>query len=419
MRTAPGRLDEPGSYDILILDAALRQSLASARSLGRVGLRVAAGECITDCGPSRPALTFRSRYSSRNVVLPGITAHGTEFGAAVVEFVRKNPTRVVLPAGDGAIAALMSRRDQLGALGCVLALAPNTALNIANDKDRTLEFARSLGIDYPKTMRVNNLHEVPAVLAEFDFPFVLKPTTSRTGQSTGRLSPVEVVDKTEAVEVAERIFATGAGLLAQQFASGRREGVSLFIANDEVLASCTHVEYRTNPSLGGASVMRESIPHQRDTHGAAIRLAAAIGIQGPCVVEFRRDAHNRPLLMEINPRLGGATETVIRSGVDLPLMIWQWAIGLPMDRVESYEIGVRTRWLRGDMSWLLANYGRTGRPDSVSRKRGLWIFATEFARTRYYDCFDRHDLGPVLAELKIMTTAIRRSLSELRAGRNI
>ena len=165
--------------------------------------------------------------------------------------------------------------------------------------------------------------------------------------------------------------------------------------------------------------MRESIPHQRDTHGAAIRLAAAIGIQGPCVVEFRRDAHNRPLLMEINPRLGGATETVIRSGVDLPLMIWQWAIGLPMDRVESYEIGVRTRWLRGDMSWLLANYGRTGRPDSVSRKRGLWIFATEFARTRYYDCFDRHDLGPVLAELKIMTTAIRRSLSELRAGRNI
>ena len=106
---------------------------------------------------------------------------------------------------------------------------------------------------------------------------------------------------------------------------------------------------------------------------------------------------------------------MIHSGVDLPLMIWQWATGLPMDRVESNGIGVRTRWLRGDMSWLLANYGRTGRPDSVSRKHGLWIFATEFARTRYYDCFDRHDLGPVIAELQIMTTAIRRSLSEIQA----
>ena len=307
-RMALGHLNEPDSYDILILDAALRQSLASARSLGRVGLRVAAGECITDCGPSRPVLTFRSRYSSRNVVLPGITADGMEFGDAVVEFVRKNPTRVVLPSGDGAIAALMPRRDQLAALGCVLALAPDTALNIANDKDRTLEFARSLGIDYPKTVRIGNLHEIPAVLAEFNFPLVLKPTTSRTGQSTGRLSPVEVVDKTEAVEVAERILAAGAGLLAQQFASGRREGVALFIADREVLASRTYVEYRTNPPLGGASVMRESIPHQRDTHSAAVRLATAIGIQGPCVVEFRRDAYDRALLMEINARLGGTTE---------------------------------------------------------------------------------------------------------------
>ena len=37
----PGVLD---SYDILIFDAAYRQSLVSARSLGRFGLRVAMAE---------------------------------------------------------------------------------------------------------------------------------------------------------------------------------------------------------------------------------------------------------------------------------------------------------------------------------------------------------------------------------------
>ena len=90
---------------------------------------------------------------------------------AVVKFVREHPTRVVLPNGDATIAALTPVREQLAALGCVLALAPDSALEIANDKDRTLEVARKLGIDQPKTRRMDSIDELPAVLAEFEFPF--------------------------------------------------------------------------------------------------------------------------------------------------------------------------------------------------------------------------------------------------------
>jgi hypothetical protein len=54
-----GALD---SYDILILDAAYKQSLASARSLGRAGLRVALGECFAEHDSSLPVPAFRSRY---------------------------------------------------------------------------------------------------------------------------------------------------------------------------------------------------------------------------------------------------------------------------------------------------------------------------------------------------------------------
>jgi predicted ATP-grasp superfamily ATP-dependent carboligase len=407
--SAAARKDTGNVYDILILDAATRQSLASARSLGQAGLRVALGECSAECGRSRPAPAFRSRFSSRNVVLPDIKGDGSEFGAAVVDFVRENPTRVVLPNGDGVIAALTPRREALAALGCVLALAPNSALEIANDKDRTLAVARKLGIDCPKTMRIDSLDELPALLSEFKFPFVLKPTTSWTEKSAGRLVPVEVIDETEAVEVIQRILAAGAGVLAQQWASGRREGVSLLIADGEVLASCAHVAYRTSPPLGGASVMRESISAPPDIYASAVSLAVAVGIEGVCEVEFRRDAENRPLLMEINARLAGTIENATRSGVDFPLLLWQWAAGLPVDRVSGYRTGVRTRWLRGDMRWLRENYQRVGRPDSVSRARSFWIFAQEFVRTSHYDCFDRHDLRPVIAEAQIMIKASRKS----------
>ncbi len=79
----PGVLD---GYDILILDAGYKQSLAAARSLGRAGLRVAMGECFVECDPALPVLAFRSRYSSCNVVLPSYAADPDAFASAVLDW---------------------------------------------------------------------------------------------------------------------------------------------------------------------------------------------------------------------------------------------------------------------------------------------------------------------------------------------
>ena len=398
----------PDGYDVLVLDAAFKQSLASVRSLGRAGLRVAVGECFAECDPSLPVAAFRSCHSSHNVVLPSYAVDASAFGAAVVEFVLQHPTRVVLPTMDGSIAALTPLREQLAALGCVLALAPNVALEVANDKDRTLEVARQLGVECPKTMRIDSLGELSALLAEFDFPFVVKPTTSWVRRSAVRLVPVEVVDESEAASVCQEFLTAGAGVLGQQWAGGRREGVTLFIVEGEVRASCAHATHRTTPALGGASVLRESIPIPQDIYDSSVRLVSAIGLDGVCEVEFRRDVNGHPLLMEINARLAGTIKNAVHSGVDFPLMTWQWATGQPVKSLHRYKTGVRTRWLRGDIRWLRDNYTRFGRPDSVSRTRAFWMFASEFARTRHYDSVNGRDLGPVIAEIQTMAAAARK-----------
>ena len=207
-------------------------------------------------------------------------------------------------------------------------------------------------------------------------------------------------------------LSAGAGALAQEWVSGRREGVTLFIVEGHVRAAFAHFEHRTSPALGGASVLRESMPMPPDIFASSVRLVTALGLEGLCEVEFRSDARGRPLLMEINARLAGPIETALRSGIDFPLMVWQWAAGLPVARVETYKPGVRMRWLRGDMRWLRDNYRRVGRPDSVSRSRALWSFTTEFVRTSHYDCLDRGDLGPVLAELGTTWRGMRNGLRE-------
>ena len=61
-------------------------------------------------------------------------------------------------------------------------------------------------------------------------------------------------------------------------------------------------------------MIRESITPPADTLDAAVRLAKAIGLQGPCEVEFRRDAAGRALLMEINARFAGTIENAVQSG---------------------------------------------------------------------------------------------------------
>lgn len=368
---------------------------------------MAVGECFVDCDPSLPVLAFRSRYSARNVVFPSYATDPLGFADAVVDFVRENPTRVVLPIGDGTIAALIPHRDRFADLGCVFAMAPSSALEIANDKDRTLEVARKLGIDQPRTMRIDNIDDVPAMLAKFDFPLVLKPIASWAGGLGLRVGPVEVINEREAVEQAQR-FLVGGSFLAQEWACGRRETVTLLLVDGKVLVRCAHAVYRTSPALGGVSVLRESIPMPEDIYAASVDLATTIGIQGPCEVEFRRDARHRPLLMEVNARLAGSIYTPIHSGVDFPLMTWQWATGRPIDHVTGYRTGVRTRWLNGDLRWLWDNHRRAGRPDSVSRIGGVWTFAADFARTRHYDNLAWRDLGPFRAELRTIAAAIRR-----------
>jgi predicted ATP-grasp superfamily ATP-dependent carboligase len=403
-------MSEPENCDILILDAFYKQTLTSARLLGRAGLRVALGASLAQFDPTLPVPAFHSRYCSYSLTLPNYESDAPAFAAAVMQFVRDHSPRVLLPGGDGSIGIMRPYRQQLAELGCVLALAPEPALEIANDKARTLQIAQNLGIAQPRSVTINSVDDLPVAVAEFGFPFVIKPTVSWTERSVGRNIPTDVINQDEANAATGQILATGAGVLAQEWVPGQREGVTLFIVDDEVVASCGHIEYRTTPPLGGASVVRESVHVPPDILDPSVRLAKAAGLQGICEVEFRRDRSNRPLLMEINARLVGTIENAAHAGVDFPLMVWRWATGLAVEPVTTHRSGVRSRWLHGDLEWLRTNWGRVGRPDGVSHSGAIWVFMSEFARCRRYDYFDRHDMAPFMAELLFTVNLVKRGL---------
>src|SRR5437899_13009139 len=84
-------------YDALVLDAKLRQSLMTARSLGSRGLRVAALETFAG------APTFSSRWCQKAFVCPADV--GTEDYLTYLEQVREcTGARVLITYSDGTIA---------------------------------------------------------------------------------------------------------------------------------------------------------------------------------------------------------------------------------------------------------------------------------------------------------------------------
>jgi predicted ATP-grasp superfamily ATP-dependent carboligase len=261
--------------------------------------------------------------------------------------------------------------------------------------------ACKVGVLTPRTVILASLEELPELLQEIGLPAVLKPAISWSDASSERLQGVEVRTEREAAEVSKRFLEAGVAVVAQEFASGVREGVTLFVVGGEVRGRVAIRALRTTPVLGGASVLRETFDMPDDLYEASVRLVSALALDGISEVEFRRDREGRPLLMEVNARMAGPMETAVRAGVDFPTMLWEWASGVQVAERMNYRAGLRMRWLRGDMRWVRENLGRHRTSDSTSRMKAVGLFVGEFLRTWRLDCVDLRDPAPMWAETRI------------------
>lgn len=378
------------SMDVLVLNARSRQALVTVRSLGLRGLAVAAA----DSSPDVPA--FHSRWCQRHVVSAPVGEANCTV-EALEKLLDDTGARVVIAGHDGTIAFLRAHRARLE-MRTRLALSPEAAMAIATNKERTLAIAQRLGIAVPRGMLLQNASQVPTAVAEIGLPAVVKPTESwlsdgRTGTWVGPQLVTTLEETRRAVRALEQL---GGVALVQTFLSGRREAVSLFYANDRVHARFAQWAKRMNPPLGGESVLRQSIAVPPDLGGQAEALVREIGLEGYSEVEFRRSAAGVPHLMEINPRLSASVEIAVRSGVDFPHLLYQWAMGTPIDYVASYRAGRWMRYLQGDVMTTLRALEQRGRPGVPSPLRAVWDFVASCFVPMRYDYVDLSDPGPAV-----------------------
>jgi len=389
--------------DTLVLDARLRQSLVAVRSLGRRGRRVGALDTVAD------SPTFRSRWCRNQFVCDA--AEGSDHYICSLERVLdRSPARLLIPSHDATIAALRRHLARIERKARV-AMAPEPAMAVAVNKERTLEIAARVGMRVPRGVAVTSVTQLPGAIREIGLPAVVKPTESwlskgPVGSWIGPRLATTAVEARGAVADIERLNGTA---LLQTFLPGRREAVSFLYGNGRFHARFAQWAKRTRPPLGGESVLRQSIEVPRDIGSQAERLIREIGLEGYSEVEFRRDAAGVPYLMEINPRLSASVEIAVRSGVDFPHLISQWAIGDRIDSVDGYRTGLWMRFLQGDLMTTVAAFEERGRPGIPRPIDSAIAFGLSFLRPMAYDYFDSSDPLPAVKAMADFTRDVSRS----------
>ena len=164
-----------------------------------------------------------------------------------------------------------------------------------------------------------------------------------------------------------------------------------------------------------------SIRAPSDIGPQAERLVREIELEGYSEVEFRRDSAGKPYLMEINPRLSASVEIAVRSGVDFPLLLYQWANGDCIDHIKSYHVGRWMRYLKGDIAGTIETIQQRGRPGVTPPTQAILAFFGSFLKPMRYDYVDWGDPLPAIIETTDFTSlwlggAIMKRILLLKGG---
>lgn len=383
---------------VLITDADTRAAVAAARSLVRAGHRVwvAAGDRYSLAGACRGAAPCR--------VGADPLRQPEAFTAQLARLIRERGIEVLLPITDASVDAILHRRDVVPDVRLPF---PTTArYRLGSDKLRVLELGQECGFAVPETVVLSAKSECDALPDPKFFPAVVKPHRSVIGGPCSRstVGVTLVEDRRECRAAIAALPAAAFPVLLQRRVHGPGEGLFLLRWNGRIIAAFAHRRLREKPPAGGVSTYCESIPFDAPWLDAGARLLAALAWDGVAMIECKRDpGTGRHVLMELNGRLWGSLQLAIDAGVDFPRLLVECARGMEVAPVLSYRVGLRSRWLWGDVDRLYLRLTRSPRTlhvdrDAGSRWRELITFLAHRPGRDHCAVFRWSDPGPFLVE---------------------
>jgi predicted ATP-grasp superfamily ATP-dependent carboligase len=381
---------------VLVTDGEQRASLALVRSLGRAGYETYVTATRT------PSLAGASRYTVAEARTPDPLADAGGFVAELQRLTSRWRIGTIIPVAEPALLAALQSRADLGSVG--LPFPDYQAFRSISDKRAVTEAAPMVGIAVPRQIIVP-AREDEDVLAQVEFPVVIKPARSVTGMNGTRFK-VGVSYAATADQLHDRLQELPSAafpVLLQKRVIGPGVGVFLLLRKGKLLAQFAHRRIREKPPSGGVSVYRESIQADPDLVARSKALLDMFHWEGVAMVEYKIEAETGiPYLMEINGRFWGSLQLALDAGVDFPTLLLRSSRGEEI-APSTYRVGVRSRWWWGDIDQLLSSLRRSATdldlpPDAPSRWQNVFQFLQLWRPGDHNEVLRWHDPAPFVRE---------------------
>ena len=359
MRTAPrsGRGGYGAGPKALVLGR-----IGLIRSLGRAGVPVAVAQ------EARVTLERGSRYCGEYLQLPHLELEQERALEVLEAFGRRQTQRPVLFFNAESDVLLASgHRDRLGRFFRMV-LAPDPLIRDLVHKDRFARLAELHGIPVPATAVPESAGEAVDEADRIGYPCVLKPVRQRLWHraeivaAVGWRKGLLVHGRRELEAVLSRLPPLDGQVLLQEYVPGtddRHVDFHGYVDREGTLRGwLVGRKIRTFPVHFGQGCYVRSI-EAPEVANLCRRVLERIGYVGAVNINLKEDARTDEVrVLEINPRFSLWTVLDACCGVNLPLLQYLDAQGLPLPEPRGARASGRWLWWSRDLKALM-EYRRT------------------------------------------------------------
>jgi predicted ATP-grasp superfamily ATP-dependent carboligase len=378
-------------------------AVSAARSLSAEGARVyALGDATDPVRASRHCHSFVDVGARKGVAdryLEWLRADGPRAGA-------------VLPCDDDSLEMIARNRAALVEWGYSPIEADDEVLLAMLDKDRTYELSRQAGVPTPRTVAVRTREEAARAAGEFMYPCALKPLSSHEfAQHFGILQKVLLAeDRDELMAAFEQTLEHGVEMLVTEIIPGGDDQYFSYYSyldpDGRPLYHFCKRKLRQWPVHFGLTTYHEAIWDPRVAE-LGLKFFQGVGLRGVGNVEFKLDPRDGEYkIIECNHRFTAASDLVRHVGIDMPVIAYRRALGLPVEPVRGYRVGVRM-WHPVEDVRSLRGYRAEG-----SLTVGAWL--RSLMHRQHFPLWSPSDPGPSFAS---MSVKLRRQGRKLAAWR--
>ena len=326
---------DPGSYSCV-------------RSLGDRGVRTVVASEYDNV----PAAA--SRFCDESVVIPSPHDDVVDYKDALLDLAARPAVRTVLPLRAQDPYVFARYYDEFDE-HVDLVTPPLETLEQVHDRLDLYAAATAAGVPVPETRPLRDGTDRGCdVIVKSRYNVLtdryLDTISPRSAETVKEFNHLRADEPVDASAIQNRMNHEP---IAQEFVES--DGEYLFGAlydRGDAVATFQHEQIRGDSYIGGGGVFRKSI-YDPALEEVGETLLDSLDWHGLACIEYLRDADTGEYkLVEVNPRLWQSLPCAVRAGADFPYYYWLLATGRGTDVVDSYETGVGTHLLYGELGYL-------------------------------------------------------------------